>query len=85
MAALDVRDALAVQDRLRDLGVPVRVVWGVADQFQKSAYGERVARDLGTTVRRIQDGKRLTPEDHPDVVAQQIRRLVAEVSAARGS
>ena len=83
VTALDVRDTLAVQDRLPDLGVPARVVWGVADQFQRIAYGERFARDLGTTVRRIEGGKHFTPEDHPDVVAEEIRSLAAEVSASR--
>ena len=80
-AALDVRDTLAVQDRLPSLEVPARIVWGVADPFQKVAYGERFARDLGTAVRRIEGGKHFTPEDHPDVVAEEIRSLAAEVAA----
>jgi len=82
VSALDVRDTLTVQDQLPTLGVPARVVWGAADQFQKIEYGERFARDLGTTVRRIEGGKHFTPEDHPDVVAEEIRSLAAEVSAA---
>ena len=77
--ALDVRDTLAVQDRLPSLQVPARVVWGVADAFQKVEYGERFARDLGTTVRRIEGGKHFTPEDHPDVLAEEITSLVREV------
>jgi pimeloyl-ACP methyl ester carboxylesterase len=81
VAALDVRDTLAVQDALRSLGVPARVVWGVADPFQKMEYGERFARDLGTTVQRIDGGRHFTPEDHPDVVAAAVRDLVAEVRA----
>lgn len=82
VSALDVRDTLAVQDRLPTLRLPARVVWGVADQFQKIEYGERFARDLGTTVRRIEGGKHFTPEDHPDVIAAEIRSLVAEAEAA---
>jgi pimeloyl-ACP methyl ester carboxylesterase len=78
--ALDVQDTLAVQDRLPALHVPARVVWGVADQFQKVKYGERFARDLGTTLRRIEDGKHFTPEDHPEVIAEEIRSLAAEVA-----
>ncbi len=81
VTALDVQDTIAVQDRLRTLQVPARVVWGVADQFQKVRYGERFARDLGTTVRRIEGGKHFTPEDHPDVIAEEIRGLAAEVAA----
>jgi len=79
VAALDVRDTLAVQDALPSLGVPARIVWGVADPFQKIEYGERFARDLGTTVQRIEGGRHFTPEDHPDVVAAAVRDLVAEV------
>lgn len=54
------RDTLAVQDALPSLGVPARVVWGVADPFQVES-GERFAGDLGTTLRRIEGGKHFTP------------------------
>ena len=81
VSALDVQDTVAVQDRLPTLRVPARIVWGVADQFQKIEYGERFARDLGTTVHRIEGGKHFTPEDHPEVIAEQIRSLAAEVAA----
>jgi len=80
VTALDVQDSAAVQDRLAELKVPARIVWGVADQFQKVEYGERFARDLGTTVRRIEGGKHFTPADHPDVIAEVIRSLAAEVA-----
>ncbi len=79
--ALDVQDTIAVQDRLATLQVPARIVWGVADQFQKIEYGERFARDLGTSVRRIEGGKHFTPEDHPERIAEEIRSLAAEVAA----
>jgi pimeloyl-ACP methyl ester carboxylesterase len=81
VTALDVQDTIAVQDRLPSLRVPARVVWGAADQFQKIGYGERFARDLGTTVRRIEGGKHFTPEDHPDAIAEEVRSLAAEVAA----
>jgi pimeloyl-ACP methyl ester carboxylesterase len=77
--ALDVRDTLAVQDALPRLGVPARVVWGVQDRFQKVEYGARFARDLGTPLCRIEGGKHFTPEDHPNVLAEQIRSLVDQV------
>jgi len=60
VACLDVHDTLAVQDALPTLKVPARIVWGVADPFQKPEYGERFARDLGTTVQRIEGGKHLS-------------------------
>lgn len=79
VAALDVRDTLAVQDALPRLQVPARVVWGVADPFQKIRYGERFARDLGTSVRRIEGGRHFVPEDAPEVLAAEIRGVLAEV------
>jgi pimeloyl-ACP methyl ester carboxylesterase len=79
--SLDVRDTLAVQDALPHLEVPARVVWGAADQFQKVRYGERFARDLGTTLRRIESGKHFTPEDHPEVIAEALNDLILEVQA----
>jgi len=81
--ALDVADTLEVADRLPGLGVPARVVWGVEDQFQTLEYGERFARDLGVPLRRIEGGKHFTPEDHPDVIAEEVRGLHAEVATPR--
>jgi pimeloyl-ACP methyl ester carboxylesterase len=81
VSALDVRDTPAVQDALPALRVPARIVWGVADPFQNVEYGERFARDLGTTVQRIDGGRHFTPEDHRDVIAAAISSLVAEVQA----
>lgn len=75
--SLDVQDTLAVADNLPKLGVPARVVWGVADKFQTIEYGERFSRDLTAELYRIEDGKHFTPEDHPEIVAQQINTLVA--------
>lgn len=77
--SLDVRDTLAVSDRLPTLGLPARVVWGEADQFQKVRYGEAFARDLGTSLQRIPRGKHFTPEDHPDAIASAVNDLVREV------
>jgi pimeloyl-ACP methyl ester carboxylesterase len=78
--SLNVDDTLAVADQIPTLTMPARIVWGVADQFQKVKYGERFARDLGVTLRRIDGGKHFTPEDHPDVIAEEIRGLFVEVS-----
>lgn len=77
LTSLDARDTLSIADRLPDLHLPARVVWGVADPFQRLAFGERLAADLGTEVRRIPGGSHFTPEDHPDVVAEAINELLA--------
>jgi pimeloyl-ACP methyl ester carboxylesterase len=79
-AALDARDTLRVADALPHLQVPSRVVWGLADQFQKASYGQRLARDLGARAIGIPGGKHFTPEDHPGVIARAIREVVEEVA-----
>lgn len=77
---LRVQDTMAVADGLPGLRVPARIVWGAADPFQKIAYGERFARDLSAPLRRIEGGRHFTPEDHPEIVAQEIQELVRTVS-----
>jgi len=74
--SLHVHDTLAVRDALPRLGLPARVVWGAADQFQKVEYGERFATDLGTDLRRIEGAKHFTPEDHPEEIATAVNELV---------
>jgi hypothetical protein len=62
---LHTADTLQVADRLRDLQVPARVVWGAADPFQRLPYGQRLAWDLRTELWQIEGGRHFTPEDHP--------------------
>lgn len=78
--SLDTRDTLAVAGQLCDLAVPVRLVWGEADQFQKIEYGERLSRDLKAPLYRIPGGKHFTPEDYPEIVAAAIDELLPEAS-----
>jgi pimeloyl-ACP methyl ester carboxylesterase len=77
--SLNVQDTLAVAGDLPHLGVPARVVWGEADQFQKVKYGERFATDFSAPLHKIQSGRHFTPEDHPEVVAREINQLLANV------
>lgn len=81
MQALRTDDTLAVAPQLLRLGVPARIVWGAADRFQTLRYGERLSRDLSAPLHRIPGGKHFTPEDHPDIVAQEIEALVRDVVA----
>ena len=78
--SLDVRDTLAVADRLPELDVPVGLVWGAADQFQKIGYGYRLAYETGGKLERVEGGKHFTPEDHPDRVAGAVNGLLGEVA-----
>ncbi len=76
--SLNVRDTLAIADQLPALDLPARVVWGAADRFQKVEYGDRLAWDLRTELRRIEGGKHFTPEDHHDAIAAATNEVVAE-------
>ena len=76
VSALRVEDTLAIADQLPALGLPARVVWGEADQFQKVEYGRRLAADIGTTLQTIPGGKHFTPEDHPDAIAAAVNELL---------
>lgn len=83
--ALDVNDTLAIADQLPSLNIPARLAWGDADQFQKIGYAERFSRDLGAPLRRISGGKHFTPEDHSQVIAEEIMALVRSVEAGEAS
>lgn len=74
--SLDVRDTLAVADRIPRLDVPARIVWGAADGFQKIGYGYRLAYELGGTLDRIEGGRHFVPEDHPERVAAAVNDLL---------
>jgi pimeloyl-ACP methyl ester carboxylesterase len=76
-----VRDTENVSLRLHELDAPARVVWGAADRFQKVQYGERLAAELRTQLRRLDTARHFTPEDHPDVIAGAINEVVREVTA----
>lgn len=81
--SLDVRDTLAVADRIPRLDVPARVVWGAADQFQKIGYGYRLAYELGAPLDRIEGGKHYVPEDHPGRVAAAVNDLLRHTTETR--
>jgi pimeloyl-ACP methyl ester carboxylesterase len=77
--SLDVRDTLSVSDKLKDLKIPARLVWGAADCFQEIGYGYRLAHDLRAPLERIDDGKHFVPEDHPEKIAENINLLLNEI------
>lgn len=60
---------MAVAPHLTEVNVPARVVWGVADRFQKVSYGERLPRELAAPMRRIEGARHFVPADHPAEVA----------------
>ncbi|WP_424932373.1 alpha/beta fold hydrolase [Amaricoccus macauensis] len=81
--SLNVEDTKAIAYQLPKLGIPARIVWGEADDFQKIEYGERLASDLGAPLRRIEGGLHFTPEDHPQIIADEINALIRTVETDR--
>lgn len=76
--SLDVRDTLEISDRIPELDVPARLVWGAADQFLEIGYGYRLAYDLGAQIKRVEGGKHFVPEDHPEEVAAAVNGVLEE-------
>jgi len=74
--SLDVRDTLAIADRISSLDVPARLVWGAADRFQEIGYGYRLAYELGAPIERVEGAKHFVPEDHPEQVAAAVNGLL---------
>lgn len=79
--SLNVEDTKSIADKLPSLGIPARIVWGDADEFQKLEYGERLATDLGAPLRHIKGGLHFTPEDYPEIIAEEINTLLETVAA----
>ncbi len=80
--SLNVEDTKSIADQLPTLGIQARIVWGDADEFQKIEYGERLAKELGAPLRRIKGGLHFTPEDHPQILAEEINALLQTVAAS---
>ncbi len=82
--SLDARDTLEISDRIPELDVPARLVWGAADQFLEIGYGYRLAYELGAPIERIEGGKHFVPENHPEEVAAAVNALLEEQAAPDG-
>ena len=74
--SLDVGDTLAISDRIPQIDLPARIVWGAADRFQPIGYGYRLAYELGATLDRVEEGKHFVPEDHPGRGAAAVNGLL---------
>ena len=79
--SLDARDTLEISDRIVELDVPVRLLWGAADRFLDIGYGYRLAHDLGVGIERIEGGKHFVPEDHPVEIAAAVNGLLEQIDA----
>ncbi|GHC26559.1 hypothetical protein GCM10010082_19700 [Kushneria pakistanensis] len=60
--------------------MPIAMVWGDQDPLTL-ASAERLATRLSVpTIRRIPGGHHFNPEDHPDIVADEVRRMITRVA-----
>lgn len=75
--ALDPKYTEELVPELPRLSIPVAVVWGQQDPFQKSHYGERLAQDIPTAeLTRIENASHYAPADTPGAVADALERLL---------
>jgi haloalkane dehalogenase len=72
------RNVLAgIESALRRCDVPTRIIWGAADAIFSAASPDYLDRTFGASrgVRRIEGRKLFWPEELPDVIADEARRL----------
>ena len=74
--SLRTQDTLAIADRLREIDVPARLVWGAADRFQTIDYGRRLAADLRAELEPLAEAKHFVPEDHPEPLAAAVEHVL---------
>lgn len=77
--ALEPNALLGIEARLRKMNHPVGVVWGMRDTIfapTSCEYLERIFRNF-QGVRRVTEGKLFFPEEYPDLMAEEARRLWA--------
>jgi haloalkane dehalogenase len=78
--ALDRNPLLAIEPALRRSTVPMRVVWGTGDTIFDPAGPEWLDRAFPRSrgVRRIEGANLFWPEEMPDIVAEEARKLWRE-------
>jgi pimeloyl-ACP methyl ester carboxylesterase len=76
-AALAPNPLAGVEAELRRCALPARIVWGTGDDIFSQASADYLDRTLPQSrgVRRIPGGKLFFPEEYPDVIAEEARRL----------
>ena len=66
-----------IEPALKKCAVPTRILWGTADDIFSKDSPAYLDRTMGNSrgVRRIEGAKLFWPEEHPDIVAEEARRL----------
>jgi pimeloyl-ACP methyl ester carboxylesterase len=75
--ALEPNALEGIEPALRRSTVPVRIVWGTADTIFSRESPDYLDRTFGHSlgVRRLKGSKLFWPEERPDVIAEEARRL----------
>lgn len=75
--ALKPNPLTGVEATLKRSRVPVRIVWGMADDIFLPADADYLDRLFPQSqgIRRVPEGKLFFPEEFPDVIAEEARRL----------
>lgn len=75
--ALERNPLLAIEPELKRSRVPLRVVWGTGDDFFPTASAEWLDRAFPKSrgVRWVEGAKLFFPEEMPDLIAEEARRL----------
>lgn len=75
--ALDPNPLAGIEPALKRCRVPTRVVWGTGDDIFSPASPDYLDRTMGNSrgVRRVPGAKLFFPEEFPDVIAEEARRL----------
>ncbi|REC94657.1 alpha/beta fold hydrolase [Kushneria indalinina] len=60
--------------------MPIAMVWGDQDPLSLASAERLAARISVPVIRRIQGGYHFNPEDHPDIVAEEVRRMITRVA-----
>jgi pimeloyl-ACP methyl ester carboxylesterase len=66
-----------IEAALKRCKVPTRIVWGMSDTIFAPASPDYLDRTLGQSlgIRRVPEGKLFFPEEFPDLIAEEVRRL----------
>ncbi|MDD7965582.1 alpha/beta fold hydrolase [Actinomycetospora lemnae] len=74
----DSRYTEELTDRLGEIAVPVRIVWGRADRWQPVSYAERLAKDIPGAELVVVDGAgHFLMEDDPDRLTREVLDFLA--------
>lgn len=76
----DSRYTEAIVDHQKRLAMPVRIIWGEADEWQPLAYGERLRDDIATaSLVTIPEAGHFVMEDAPERVSQEVLGFLSDV------